>query len=191
MFLASDYAKSINLPKHFNSKAAPDGGSDLKLCLKAVDGCCHTSGSSICQSCCDNERPPCTKAGRLLGELDGHCTALTHIKNLQLDEMNKFIILSSLQVIHQSLCRNRLNGYRSHQAVFPWGHQLSDVVHRVEDDMMQEFTPVHRHGAVLIHPGVHKDNSHSKYSVLCWFVSSQTAIQNLNDHLCNLSLNCV
>lgn len=68
-------------------KAAPESGADLKLGLQAVDGRRHTSGHSICQSCCENELPPRTKAGRLLGELDGHCAALTHIKNLQTDEM--------------------------------------------------------------------------------------------------------
>lgn len=42
----------------------------------------------------------------------------------------------------------------SYQTVFPWGHQLTDVVHGVEDDMVQEFPPVHSHGAVPVHPSV-------------------------------------
>lgn len=42
-----------------------------------------------------------------------------------------------------------------HQLVFPRGHQLTDVVHRVEDDVLQKFTPVHGHRTVLIHPDKH------------------------------------
>lgn len=60
---------------------------------------------------------------------------------------------------------------RSYQTVFPGGHQLPDVVHRVEDDMVEEFIPVHGHRAVLIHPGVHTNNRYSKYwlhGVLSW-----------------------
>lgn len=67
---------------HFTNKVAREGGADLKLGLQAVDGCRHTPGHSISQSCRENKRPPGTKTRRLLGELDGHRTALTHIKNL-------------------------------------------------------------------------------------------------------------
>lgn len=63
-------------------------GADLELGLKAVDGCRHTSGDCISQSCCESKRPPRGEAGRLLGELDGHRTTLTHIKNLQADDHN-------------------------------------------------------------------------------------------------------
>lgn len=76
---------------HFADEVAPGGGADLKLGLEAVDGGRHTSGYSICQPCSENKRPPHTKTRRLLRELDGHCTALAHIENLQTDEMSNSI----------------------------------------------------------------------------------------------------
>lgn len=69
----------------------PDSGADLKLGLQPVDGSSHSAGDNIGQSCCENKRPPCTQTRRPLWELDGHRTTLTHIKNLQTEEMKNYI----------------------------------------------------------------------------------------------------
>lgn len=71
------------------------------------------------------------------------------------------------EVLHHQWCGLATKSY---QTVFPGGHQLSNVVHGVEDDVVQEFGPVHCHRTVLIHPGVHKHISHRKRCVLSWFV---------------------
>lgn len=70
----------------------------------------------------------------------------------------------------------------SYHTVFPRRHQLPDVVHRVEDDMVQEFTPVHCHRTVLVHPDVRK-----KTTANTQCVSSQAVTKNLNDQLGILS----
>lgn len=60
---------------------------------------------------------------------------------------------------------------RSYQTMFPWGHQLAYVVHRVEDDVLQEFSPVYSHGTVLIHPRIR-----STAAAVWHFLSQQIAM---------------
>lgn len=86
---------SINLSNYVKSNKSTrvllDSGADLKLGLQSVDGSRHSSGDNIGQSCCENKCPPCTQTRRPLWELDGHRTTLTHIKNLQTEEIKNYI----------------------------------------------------------------------------------------------------